>query len=69
MTSNVVDSNMFMRCLILSYEHFAAQHELSGRGNWNYFVFATAKKNYFKCVSFGLSKSVSVILFIISYTN
>lgn len=69
MTSNVVDSNMFMRCLILSYEHFTAQHELSGRGNWNYFVFAKAK-NYFKCVSFGLSKSVSVILFVIlSNTN
>lgn len=31
MTSNVVDSNMFMRCLILSYEHFSSHQEFSGR--------------------------------------
>jgi hypothetical protein len=31
MTSNVVDSNMFMRCLILSCEHFSSHQEFSGR--------------------------------------
>ncbi|XP_028410045.1 short transient receptor potential channel 4-associated protein-like [Dendronephthya gigantea] len=31
MTSNVVDSNMFMRCLILSNEHFASRQEFSSR--------------------------------------
>jgi hypothetical protein len=51
MTSNVVDSNMFMRCLILSYEHFSSHQEFSGR-KWNYFAWLTHRiMNYFSYLS------------------